>query len=95
MNSVKRLKLAALFVFCARGGWLDALFRFVGLVSLLGLVQGLILDRFVSWIDFLKHGIRHTPKDSQPIWVTILCAVVFSGVVLLDVIIFHDRNKPD
>ena len=76
-----RLKLAF-----AEGGSLGALLRFVGLFSLLGIINGVFGDRFLRWIG-------HPPKDSQPLWFTIGCAVIFAVVVLLDLIIFSEPKE--
>ena len=76
-----RLKLAF-----AEGGSLGALLRFVGLFSLLGIINGVFGDRFLRWIG-------HPPKDSQPLWFTIGCAVICAVVVLLDLIIFSEPKE--
>jgi hypothetical protein len=76
-----RLKLAF-----AEGGSLGALLRFVGLFSLLGIINGVVGDWFLRWIG-------HPPKDSQPLWFTIVCAVIFVVVVLLDWIIFSEPQE--
>lgn len=70
----------------AGGGSLGALLRFVGLASLLGIINGV----FGDWILRL---IGYPPKDPQPLWFTILCAVVFLVVVGLDLIIFSEHEE--
>ena len=82
----KRLRLASQFVYHAEGGWLNALLNVMGLIAFLGLFNDLIGDKFLRWIG-------HPPKDSQPRWFTILCAVSFLWVVVLDLIIFSEREK--
>lgn len=82
-----RLRLASEFVYHAEGGWVNALLNLMGVLALLGLLNGLISDRFLRWIG-------HPPKDSQPSWLTILCAVVLPVVVLLDYLIFSVKS-PD
>jgi hypothetical protein len=76
-----RLKLAF-----AEGGSSGALLRFLALFSLLGVINGVFGDRFLRWIG-------HPPKDSQPLWFTILCAVFFIVVVVLDLIIFSEQKE--
>lgn len=77
----KRLRLASTFVYHAEGGWVNALLNLVGLFSLIGLLNGLIGDQFLRWIG-------HPPKDSQPLWFTVVCAVILPIVLLLDYLIF-------
>jgi hypothetical protein len=80
---VGRAKLKLAF---SEGGSLGALLRFIGLFSLLGIINGVFGDWFLRWIG-------HPPKESQPLWFTIFCAVIFLVVVALDLIIFYERNE--
>jgi hypothetical protein len=77
----KRLRLASEFTFHAEGGWVGGVLNFTGLLALLGLFNGLIGDPFLRWIG-------HPPKESQPLWLTIVCAAVLPVVLLLDYLIF-------
>jgi hypothetical protein len=83
----KRLRLASQFVYHAEGGWVNALLNFMGLIALLGLINGLIGDQFLRWIG-------HPPKESQPPWFTILCAIGLPVVLVLDYLIFSAKS-PD
>lgn len=76
-----KLKLAF-----SEGGSLGALSRFLGFFSLLGIINGVFGDWFLRWIG-------HPPKDPQPLWFTILCAVVVLVVVVFDLIIFSERKE--
>jgi hypothetical protein len=87
MALAKRLRLAGQFVFHVEGGWVSALLNLLGLISLLGLFNGLIGDRFLGWMG-------HPPRESQPYWFTILCAIMLPVVVLLDYLIFSLKS-PD
>jgi hypothetical protein len=77
----KRLRLASEFIYHAEGGLVNALLNLVGLFSLIGLLNGLIGDQFLRWIG-------HPPKDSQPLWFTVVCAVMLPVVLLLDYLMF-------
>ena len=77
----KRLRLASEFTYHAESGWAGAVLNFLGLVALLGLFNGLIGDQFLRWID-------HAPKQSQPLWFTVVCSAVLPVVLLLDYVIF-------
>jgi len=77
----KKLRLASEFTFHAEGGWVGGVLNFSGLLALLGLFNGLIGDPFLRWIG-------HPPKESQPLWLTVVCAAVLPVVLLLDYLIF-------
>jgi hypothetical protein len=77
----KRLRLASEFTYHAEGGWVGAVLNLIGLLALLGLFNGLIGDQFLRWIG-------HAPKESQPLWFTVVCAAVLPVVLLLDYLIF-------
>ena len=83
----KRLRLASQFVYHAEGGWLNALLNVMGLIALLGLFNGLIGDQFLRWIG-------HPPKELQPPWFTLLCAIALPLIILLDYLIFSAKS-PD
>jgi len=80
---IGRAKLKLAF---SEGGSLGALLRFLGLFSLLGIINGVLGDWFLRQIG-------HPPKDSQPLWFTILCTVIFLVVVVLDLVIFSERKE--
>jgi hypothetical protein len=77
----RRLRLASEFTYHAEGGWVGAVLNFIGLLALLGLFNGLIGDQFLRWLG-------HAPKESQPLWFTVVCAAVLPVVLLLDYLIF-------
>jgi hypothetical protein len=66
-------------------GWLGTLSQFLGLASLLGIINGALVDGFFRWIGH--------PRDPQPLWFTILCAVVFLVVVALDLISLSEHKE--
>jgi hypothetical protein len=80
------IRRASLKLAFAGGGSLGALSRFIALFSLLGMLNGVFGDWFLRWIG-------HPPNDPQPLWFTIVCAVVFLVVVVLDLIIFSEREQ--
>jgi hypothetical protein len=88
MGLFKRLKLATQLTYHVGGGWRGALLQLIGLFAFLGLLGGIIIDPFLRWIG-------HPPKDYEPIWFVILCAVTLPVIVLLDVRIFSERRKPN
>ncbi len=81
-----RLKLANQFAYRMSGGWKGMLLQAVLLLSFLGLLGGVAVDPFLRWIGL-------PPKDSQPIWFTILCAGVFLIIFLLDVLILRKKKE--
>ena len=83
----KRLKLASQFVYHAEGGWLNALLNVIGLVAILGLFNDLIGDQLLRWMG-------HPPKEPQPSWFTLLCAIALPLVILVDYLIFSVKS-PD
>ena len=81
----KRFKLAARFAL-HEGGWRGALLRFAGLLSSLGIINGLI-----DW--FLRRN-GHA-EDAQPLWFTILCVLVFPVVVVANVKLSRKAARPE
>ena len=55
----------------------DVLLGIVYLFFGLALIGGLIIDPFLRWVG-------HSPASPQPIWLTVLAAVVLSSALLLD-----------
>jgi len=87
MGLPKRLRLASQFLYHVEGGWVNALLNVLGLIAILGLFNGLIGDPFLRWMG-------HPPKESQPPWFTLLCAITLPLVILLDYLIFSVKS-PD
>lgn len=81
LGTAKRLKLAF-----SEGGSLGALLRFVALFSLLGVLNGVFGDWFLR-------SIGHPPKDAQPLWFTVVCALFFLAAVALDMVICSERKE--
>jgi hypothetical protein len=80
-----RLKLASRFVYHMSGGWKGMLLQFALLFSFLGMLGGVAVDPFLRWIG-------HPPKDSQPVWFTISCAVAFLIIFLFEAFILRKRT---
>ena len=85
MMFLRRLKLANELVYRMSGGWKGMLLQSLLLLSFLGLLGGIAVDPFLRWIG-------HPPKDSQPVWFTILCAGMFLIIFLLDLFFLRKRT---
>ena len=83
----KRLRLASNFVYHVEGGWVNALLNLIGLIAFIGLFNGLVIDQFLHWIG-------HAPKEFQPLWFTLICAIALPVVLLLDYLLFSVKS-PD
>jgi hypothetical protein len=83
----KRLRLASQFVYHVEGGWVNALLNLIGLIAILGLINGLLGDQFLRWMGY-------PPKESQPLWFTLACAIGLPLVIVLDYLMFSAKS-PD
>lgn len=83
----KKLRLASQFVYHVDGGWVNALLNVIGLIAIIGLFNGAIIDQVLRWVG-------HPPAESQPLWFTLGCAIALPVVLLLDYLIFAFKS-PD
>jgi hypothetical protein len=56
----------------------------------MGLLAYFVLDPFLRWI-----GYPPKPKDTPPGWFIILCAVTLPIVLLLNYLMFSEREEPN
>jgi hypothetical protein len=82
---VTRLKFASAAAFEQMGGLKGSLVYIVLMFLFLGLLAGVVFEPFLRWVG-------HPPKDSQPLWFTILCAAGLPVVFLFALLI--GRKKP-
>ena len=75
-----RVRIAHYIAVGEIGGWKGALLQLVLFISFFGLIGGLALDPILRRVG-------HPPRDSQPTWFTILCAVVLPIALLLDLLL--------
>ncbi len=75
-----RVRIAHYIAVGEIGGWKGALLQLVLFLSLFGLLGGVAVDPILRWVG-------HPPRDSQPTWFTILCAVVLPVALLLDLLL--------